>query len=84
MNHKAGMVTSMLVTDVGDKCGDKCVGDKICMLVTSHVTNIESLVPTSNISHQHHILPYYDVGDRCKSLRICLKMAKKILNLAPS
>ena len=26
------------------------------------------------ISHQHHILAYYDVGHRCKSLRICLKI----------
>ena len=45
----------------------KCVGDKLWMLVTSHVTNIESWAPTSNISHKHHILAYYDVGDRCKS-----------------
>ena len=53
------------------------------MLVTSHVINIESQAPTSNISHQHHILAYYDVGDRCKSLRICLKTEKNLLNLAP-
>ena len=36
--------------------GTKCVGDKFGMLVTSHVTNIQSWVPTSNISHQHHLL----------------------------
>ena len=35
------------------------------VLVTSHVTNTEIQAPTSNISHQHHILAYYDVGDRC-------------------
>ena len=50
--------------DVGDVCWRPNV------LVTSHVTDIESKAPTSNISHQHHILAYYDVGDRCKPLTI--------------
>ena len=36
--------------------------------------------PTSRVRHQHHILAYYNVGDRCKSPRIYLKI---LLNLAP-
>ena len=34
----------------------KWVGDKFWMLVTSHVTNIKSLAPTSKIGHQHKTL----------------------------
>ena len=59
-------VTSMLVADVGESPMETtCVVDKFGMLVTSHVTNIKSSAPTSNTSHQHHNLAYYDVSDRC-------------------
>ena len=44
---------------------------------------LETKCVSDKISHQHHTLAYYDVGDRCKSLRICLKMEKILLNLAP-
>ena len=39
------------------------------------------LSPTSRVRHQHHILAYYDVGDRRKSLRICLKMKMSYWNV---
>jgi len=41
-------VTSILET--------KCVGDKLGMVLTNHVTDINGLTPSSYISHQHHIL----------------------------
>ena len=52
--------------DVADECWrPSCGGDEFEMLLmTSHVANIKSQAPTSNIGHQHQILAYYDIGDR--------------------
>ena len=50
--------------DVGDGCWRPNV------LVTSHVTKIKR--------HQHHILAYTNVGDRCKFLGICLQILKQM------
>ena len=71
--------------DVGDKCWRPNVLVATCHWQDLDVRDKSWLVtsPTSNISYQHHIRAYYDVCDRCQSLRICLKMGKILLNLAP-
>ena len=62
--------------DVGDGCWRPNV------LMTRFGCWQQVTPPISNISHRHRILAYYDDGDRCKSLRIWLKLDKIVLNLA--
>ena len=57
MTHKLDINIGYI--DVGDGCW------RPNELVTSHIFNIKSSSPTSNTSHQHHTLSYYDVGDAC-------------------
>ena len=53
------------------------------MLVTDFGDQMwQNLNNSDRSRHQHHILAYNDVGDRCKSLKICLKMETNLLNLA--